>query len=315
MRLPGAKAIRKSAHWLHSRFLRGALILGYHRIGQVEVDPYALHVSAAHFVEQLEVLCRRAKLLPLQQVLTGLRDRQLPRRAVALTFDDGYAEMLHVVLPILERFDVPATVFVTAGYLGQEFWWHELARRFEGRTTVGALPVSARRSPREDTRLGTIPRGYYEHLAELGWEQREAELAEVRASAANGTNELPSIRCLTSGEVTQLAENELITIGAHGVTHRMLARCPVACQQWEIQESKARLQALSPRPVTLFSYPHGSMTATTRALVADAGFVGACASANAVAWSGSDLFGLPRFWVPDWNGETFGRWLEWWLCR
>ena len=315
MRLPGVKTIRQSAHWLHSRFLRGALILGYHRIGQVESDPYALHVRTQHFIEQLEVLCRRAHRLQLEQVVTGLRDGQLPRRAVALTFDDGYAEMLHVVLPILERFDVPATVFVTAGYLGQEFWWHELARRFEGRTAAMIQPVYARLLPKVDAKFGTIPRGYYDHLALLGPEQREAALAEMRTWPADGTSKMPSIRCLDSGEVAQLAESELITIGAHSVTHRMLAISPVACQRWEIHESQARLQVLSARPVKFFSYPHGSMATTTRALVADAGFVGACASANAVAWSGSDPFGLPRFWVPDWDGETFGRWLEWWLCR
>jgi peptidoglycan/xylan/chitin deacetylase (PgdA/CDA1 family) len=314
MKLPGAKAIRQSVRWLQSRFLRGALILGYHRVGQDNNDPYALQVSTRHFAEQMEVLCQRAHQLQLHDVLGGLRDQRLPRRAVAISFDDGYADTLHVALPVLERFKVPATVFVTTGNLGQEFWWHELARLLSGRTAF-ARPLYERVNASGNETPALIQRRFHAYLAQLSLEQRQATLAELRTCMGPGPIPAPTARCLDAREVSQLAESGWITIGAHSVTHPALARHPTDCQRWEIRESQSRLQALSGRPVTLFSYPHGSMTATTRALVAEAGFVGACGSANAVAWSGSDPFGLPRFWVPDWGAARFGRWLDWWLCR
>ncbi len=49
---------------------------------------------------------------------------------MAITFDDGYVDVLATALPLLERFDLPATVFLATGWLGssRRFWWHDLAR-------------------------------------------------------------------------------------------------------------------------------------------------------------------------------------------
>ena len=57
----------------------------------------------------------------------GAGDR--PRRAVVVTFDDGYRDNLEAALPLLAAADVPATVFCTVGYIGREqpFWWDHLA--------------------------------------------------------------------------------------------------------------------------------------------------------------------------------------------
>jgi peptidoglycan/xylan/chitin deacetylase (PgdA/CDA1 family) len=118
---------------------------------------------------------------------------------------------------------------------------------------------------------------------------------------------------LTMSELQQLAMNQLIEVGAHSLTHPSLAARPASEQRAEIEESKAFLENLLQRPVTGFSYPHGSLSSLTRDLVCQAGYRYACASHNDVVRCGSDPFRLPRFWVPDWNGERFGRWLQWWL--
>jgi peptidoglycan/xylan/chitin deacetylase (PgdA/CDA1 family) len=314
MRVPGAKLMRHSVHWLLSRFQPGALILGYHSISDARSDPHSLHVPISHFVEQLEVLCRRARPMQLHQLLTGLYSRNLPKRAVAITFDDGYADMLHLVLPLLERFEVPATVFVTTGYLGREFWWHELDRLLL-RWAAAPQPLPKWVSTGVKHNHERIYRCYYDHVAGLGPEEREAALAQLRTWAGADPNQAPVYRCLDAREVTQLAQSDLITVGAHSVTHPMLAAQPIEQQRWEIQESRAHLQALTTRSVTFFSYPHGSASAASRRLLAEADFVGACGSSGTVASSGSDPFELPRYWVPNWDGDKFGQWLDRWLCR
>ena len=106
------------------------VILMYHRIADEPVDPWGLAVSPARFEEQLQVLRRTRHPLPLTDFVHRLVAGTLPARAVALTFDDGYADNLFAGKPRLVAADIPATVFLATGYLDRtgEFWWDELAR-------------------------------------------------------------------------------------------------------------------------------------------------------------------------------------------
>src|SRR3982074_3081589 len=99
------------------------LILMYHRLSTTRYDPWTLNVSPENFAEQLEVIVRTRHVMSLRDFFQRFRSNTLPRGAVAITFDDGYADNLHVAAPILKRFDVPATLFITTGYLDRpEFW-------------------------------------------------------------------------------------------------------------------------------------------------------------------------------------------------
>src|SRR4051812_20673200 len=96
------------------------VILLYHRIAELHVDPWELAVSPAHFDEHLRVIRTRATVLSLHDLLRHLRSNSLPPRAVAVTFDDGYADNACTALPLLEHHDTPATFFVTTGVLDDE---------------------------------------------------------------------------------------------------------------------------------------------------------------------------------------------------
>jgi peptidoglycan/xylan/chitin deacetylase (PgdA/CDA1 family) len=134
----------------------------YHRVIEVGSDPHQLAVTPQHFAEQLEVLCKYAKPIPLQRLVQALfrqaptrrlpgmealadtfRGERLPRRSVVITFDDGYADNLLNAKPLLEEYGVPATVFVTTGTIGgeREFWWDELQRHA---LEPGTLPDTVR---------------------------------------------------------------------------------------------------------------------------------------------------------------------------
>src|SRR5215470_438384 len=88
-------------------------ILMYHRVAEIRFDPWGLAVAPAAFEEQLEVLCRTREPLPMSEFVGRLARGTLSDRAVALTFDDGYADNLLAAKPILAKYGVPATVFLT----------------------------------------------------------------------------------------------------------------------------------------------------------------------------------------------------------
>ena len=128
--LPGvwhaARAARAITGMLRRRSARG-VILTYHRIAGPRRDPLLLDVSEPNFDAQLSVISRTATALPLDEFESLRREGRLPVRAVAVTFDDGYADNLHAAAPLLARHEIPATMFVTAGMVGSErgFPWDE----------------------------------------------------------------------------------------------------------------------------------------------------------------------------------------------
>lgn len=90
-------------------------LVGWHRIGHAEDG---LSTSFDDFRRQLDALEQwDATVLPLQEATRLLATDSLPRRAVALTFDDGYASVLELAWPELRRRGLPATLFAVSGYL------------------------------------------------------------------------------------------------------------------------------------------------------------------------------------------------------
>ncbi len=95
-------------------------ILVYHRIGR-ENSFDGLTVSNKIFIEQMQYIRHHYRPLSLGELVQTLLEKgAIPSRAVAVTFDDGYADTFKIAFPILKRAKIPATVFVTTGYVDQE---------------------------------------------------------------------------------------------------------------------------------------------------------------------------------------------------
>jgi len=141
--------------------MTGGLVLLYHRIADLVSDPQCLAVSPAHFADHLDVILEHGVPMTLPALLQAARAQTLPRGAVAITFDDGYADNLLTAAPMLARAGVPATVFVSTGPFmrprpardnsatsgeqgAEEFWWDAVERVLLGPGTLPAtlsLPV------------------------------------------------------------------------------------------------------------------------------------------------------------------------------
>jgi peptidoglycan/xylan/chitin deacetylase (PgdA/CDA1 family) len=106
------------------------IILLYHRVAELPLDPQLLSVTPQHFAEHLDVMRKCGRASHISGLSRALESRNGKPCVIAVTFDDGYADNLYGAKPLLEHYDVPATVFVTAGYLGsqREFWYDELER-------------------------------------------------------------------------------------------------------------------------------------------------------------------------------------------
>ena len=270
----------------------------------------------------MEVLRHAAQPVPMGRLLAALDHARPSRTLVAVTFDDGYAESLRTARPILERLGIPATAFLTSGYIGsgREFWWDALERAlFEPRQLPETLVLRTGRAHREWTFANAVPgaprhrrafASLYSWLRPLPDSERRALVDELCGWAGVPAMPRPGHRPLSEDDVRQFAAGELVEVGAHTETHPTLAWLPTSRQRAEIEGSKKRLEAIAGRPVIQFAYPHGHRSDYTRVsetLVRDAGFASACAAFPGGVWPGVDRFGLPRIQAHNWDGETFAR--------
>ena len=115
-------------------------MLMYHRVASLESDRWGLAVQPERFAGHMQLLRERFNPISLPDLLAALRGGGVPRRSVAVTFDDGYRDNLTVAKPLLERYGVPGTVFVVSGYVGskRDFWWDELDRLCRDPAAVAA---------------------------------------------------------------------------------------------------------------------------------------------------------------------------------
>ena len=284
-------------------FLRSrSVILLYHRVIRLATDPWKMCVSPEHFSEHLQVL-RKYKVVRLNQLQDQLtaRSKFLRGLTVAITFDDGYADNLFQAAPLLERFEMPCTFFITSGYVGadQEFWWDELER----------IVWSYGSTSRERSQLYQT---LYNEFRFLSHESRRERLDLWSIDSGVAGPARSSHRVLTTEELKQLAANPLFEIGAHTVTHPVLADQPVQIQRAEVRNSKKRLEELLDRPVASFSYPYGGLghySAKTVNEVGAAGFLRACTTEAHPVREGDSPLEWGRLNVTDMNGDQFEKFL------
>jgi peptidoglycan/xylan/chitin deacetylase (PgdA/CDA1 family) len=245
-----------------------------------------------------------------------LREGKLPAKAVAITFDDGYADNLHIAAASLGRSGMPATVFVTSGYLdgGREYWWDELVRFVNesrtdpagwrlGESAVG-LPSAA-----EITREEFLQQ-LQTYLREQTPDWRESILLRMADCAGLKREVRDSHKPMTADECAALSKQGLITIGAHTVHHVWLSAIPGAEQEYELRESKRALEEITGSSVRTLAYPYGrrdSVVPKTLQRAREAGFTLACANERGLVKADANPYWIPRCIPHDVDGGIFAK--------
>ncbi|MGI8504173.1 MAG: polysaccharide deacetylase family protein [Hassallia sp.] len=329
MRIPGSGKLKRIARRVRNRIAPGGLILMYHRVTEIESDPWKLCVSPAHFAEHLQVLQKLGCAVRLQQLNQTLKNGKRPHRQVVITFDDGYTDNLYNAKPLLEQYEIPATIFLTTGYMQQkrEFWSDELDRiLLQPGTLPEVLSLNINGTSYEwktsnnlDVKHANEHHSLYYSLYELIYPlptQERSHLLDQLLLWANKEPELrPTHRMMTMKELSNLQPGNIIEVGAHTVTHPFLATISPEAQLHEIQENKAQLEEIFGHAIESFAYPHGNYNSETSEIVRQAGFTCACTTNANIVGKNSDRFQLPRFAVENWDGEEFAKQLSKWFLN
>jgi peptidoglycan/xylan/chitin deacetylase (PgdA/CDA1 family) len=292
----------------------------YHRIADETFDPWGLAVPEDRFREQLDWL--RAHRLPLSlgEFASLHRSGKLPRNAVAVTFDDGYACNSTRAAPCLGEYGIPATMFVTTNPVTaiREFWWDELERLLLGieaselviELPAGPLDIHLG-SKQEDDRDwapfadARTPRQVAYHrvwqsLRQRDPDQQQSILEDLRTRAGFSAQPRETHRPMTRSEVNGLKDHGIV-VGAHSLTHTSLPERTKLEKKREIEGSRDECAALVGAPPRTFAYPYGDFDEESASLVKAAGFDCACTTVETAVGRSADAFKLPRLQVRNWS--------------
>ncbi len=213
--------------------------------------------TVKEFAALVEGFRQRFDVLHLRDVPDFVASRRVGH-GVVLTFDDGYENNFSLAAPVLDRLDVPATFFIATGSLDRGCMWNdlviesirELKVSFFNWHKVG-IENAPLQSDADRLRLieRVIARLKYQSLTE------RTQLARELASMAE-LSEPPGLM-MTPKEVKILDKNPLFEIGAHTISHPILASISDEEAKNEITDGKTNLESLLGRRVDLFAYPNG----------------------------------------------------------
>jgi peptidoglycan/xylan/chitin deacetylase (PgdA/CDA1 family) len=263
-------------------------ILTYHRIatpGGSELSPTLIDAYPPDFEAQMRFVAQHYSVISFWDVLRALRgDYELPRRALVITFDDGYRSFSDTAMPVLRRLGLPVTLFVPTAFIENPtrlFWWDAVYRAL-ARTKLEEidLPGLGHFSLRaEQERLAT-----YERIVPI-IEQREAcEAERLVASLLDLCGVEPNHTPYLLGwdEVEVLAA-EGVAVGPHTRQHPILSRVGPERAWAEIEGSwrdlKGHLRpSSSAQPLPILCYPNGqphAVNGAAKEAARRAGLVGA----------------------------------------
>ncbi|MBA6412695.1 polysaccharide deacetylase family protein [Parahaliea sp. F7430] len=274
-------------------------ILNYHRV-LAEPDPMRPdEPDSATFRWQMKLLADYFHPVGLEEAVIRLSQGSLPERAVCVTFDDGYADNAEVAAPILEALNIPATIFVATGFINGGLMWNDTIMEFAriaaaGTYHAGKFELSIPEAAGYDIRrlkAGALIR----EIKHLPVAERQSLVDQLIACTQPL---LPHDLMMNEAQLKELSTRD-IQLGAHTVSHPILASLDDNLALKEITRSKSDLEAITGLPTRLFAYPNGKANIDYLQqhckMVAKAGFLAAVSTQWGVARADSDPYQLPRF--------------------
>jgi peptidoglycan/xylan/chitin deacetylase (PgdA/CDA1 family) len=226
----------------------------------LEITPEFLGAMLAH------LRSRDIDIVSMDEVHQRLIDRNFSRRFACFTLDDGYRDARDFALPVMREFGAPFSVYVASDFAEGtgRLWWIALemaiARASSIEATIGGIVT------RFDTGTAAAKQVAFDRLH--GWlrglpgeHDLQREIATL--CARHGIDEIAICRelCMSWDELKPFADDPLVGIGAHSITHCNLARQSEEIASHEMAASRARIEAALQRPILHLAYPYGDKIA------------------------------------------------------
>jgi peptidoglycan/xylan/chitin deacetylase (PgdA/CDA1 family) len=277
--------------WLRAALRHDIRILAYHRVRETvepegfRFDPELISASSDAFRRQLTIVKRRFAPMRFEELIDALEHgRPVPRRAVLITFDDGYDDNYRCAWPILRDAGMSAMFFVSTGHIDSgrpyAYDWlvHMLSTTRAGRLQAPELAIDW--PVPDDLRARRALAGrLLDRIKVLDADAQQALIDRLQCEwSMPADTGHADCRPMTWTQLREMRAGGM-EVGSHGVHHRMLAKMPAAAMREEVSASKRTIERELGGEAQVISYPVGGSDAYSDEVIAavrDAGYRMAC---------------------------------------
>lgn len=302
------------------------IILTYHSIHSGNLPfPIWTQLDYLHFEQHLQFLSDNFNCISLESLHKQIQRGSFEPYSVVITFDDGYHNNFFNAYPLLLKYRMPATIFVTAGFVDKDeyIWSDKIAAIISllDKVTIDLNDTSIRVDSIQDKAVAY--RMIVNRFKALHPDAIKASTENLMAHFGITEEDLktPLLKScfghLDWDEILIMRDSGLIEIGSHGMSHSILARLSDKEAQAEILQSKNTIETKLARfgPVKFFAYPNGGendFTKTHRSLLIESNYMGVLTTKIDRVDTTSDCFELPRICIGDECGVNY---LSYLMCQ
>lgn len=280
-------------------------ILTLHRITDAYFDPLCMNIKVNVFEEMVKYLKRNYNIISLEKAVDLLKSKEsVPENAVVMTFDDGYRDNYLNAFPVLRKYEIPATIFLSVGAVnnGGILWYDAIVAAFKktNKTYVdlrhlnlGIYPLASRsdklRAVKEVTMSGK----------RLKTNERDTLVKNILKELGTHPENKINPRIMLTWDEIKIMKNAGIYFGSHGMSHSILSMLSSEEVEFEIAASKQLIKEKTGIDVSFFSYPNGEaddFNEGTIELLKKRGYLAACSLIKG-ANKNTSLFALRRYCV------------------
>lgn len=288
---------------------RGRLvILNYHRISDKKdkesLSTFDLGVTKQKFEKEMRYLKRNFSVLPLSRATELLKNgKDWPNSPLVISFDDGYRDIYLNALPILEKYGLPAVVFVSTQKVeeGSSFWWNDLKNLIQNNHLEEIkLALDNSFSPEYDLDLNHLKtiqdkKTFLDKLTEefkkLKGKYRDEFMGKLVKLLK--TDKGKGREVLSWEEIKELRKAG-IEFGSHTHSHYLLNLEDEKTVEEELSHSKKKLEENLKEKIEFLSYPSGLYNSRVKGLVEKSGYKAACSNVYGYNDDKTDLLALKR---------------------
>jgi peptidoglycan/xylan/chitin deacetylase (PgdA/CDA1 family) len=261
---------------MRSAYVNDLRVLAYHRVlpdhfddATFRFDTELVSATETEFDWQMTYVAKHFEPVSCQQVIDAIDNgAPLPKRAIMVTFDDGYLDNYEVAYPVMRRHGIPGLFFITTGYINSDriFWFdwlvHTVLHSTESQVRLNALDLTLHLQPSTTSRrlvatqlLRRLKRTPEAHRLRILQQLNDATGVQIEPA------DLEQSKIMTWAQVQEMSSAGM-EFGSHTVSHPILSTVTEPyLLRMELEDSKAKIEEKIALPVTALAYPVGGRDA------------------------------------------------------